>query len=255
MKNKLTLLLIFFVFGLCFISTGLAQEDFQLYYKAKKLMHQREYENALDTFNQLSTNYPDSKYLDDTEFWCGYILEKQGKYSTSFEKYQQLHTKYPDSPWVDDAEVQQIGIAEKMAHQGDHVYTNYLVQKLNSSDKTIRYQASVSLGKLRDPRALPGLKQMANNGDQDMSRMAKSLIDKIESKKPQPTPSSRIINKPTSIDSKREIKDRKTKPTIKRSPDKGPSTIKQPPRPKVQTPKQKPPATKSSKPKPIRNKK
>ena len=193
MKHKLIINILLIFIGLTLAGSGFCQDGFQLYYKAKKFMLQREYDKALQSFELLRVKFPNSKYMDDAEFWTAYILERQKKFSESFKKYERLKTTYPKSPWVDDAEVQQIGIAEKLANRGEKHYVDYLVKKLKSSDKTIKYQASLSLAKLSDRRALPGLRQMANNGDKDMSRMAKSLIRKIESKNLQPGTDSKII--------------------------------------------------------------
>ncbi|OQX87209.1 hypothetical protein B6D60_04360 [candidate division KSB1 bacterium 4484_87] len=170
------------ILGVFFFSSLKAQDGFQYYYQAKKLMHQRDYKKALELFDKLKKEFPNSKYEDDAEFWSAYILQKENRYDESFRRYDRLKQKFPKSPWVDDAEVQQIGIAEKLANRGKKKYLNYLVERVHSPDKTIKYQASISLGKLNDQRALPGLRQIANNGDIDMSQMARSLIKNIESK-------------------------------------------------------------------------
>ncbi len=182
MKFKI-LIILTILFSFAQAETTLAQDGFQYYYQAKKLMHQREYKKALELFDKLKKEFPNSKFEDDAEFWSAYILEKQNRYDESFRRYENLKKKFPKSPWVDDAEVQQIGIAEKLANRGKHKYLNYLVERAQSRDKTIKYQASISLGKLNDQRALPGLRQIASNGDKDMSQMARSLIKTIESGK------------------------------------------------------------------------
>jgi len=221
MKKKFLKLVIIILLMNTFAALAIAQDGFQLYYQAKKLLYQREYDQALQTFDSLKTLYPDSKFLDDAEFWSGYILQRQKKYTESFRSYENLKKQYPTSAWVDDAEIQQIGIAEKMATTGDRKYIDFLVNKLHSADKSIKYQASVSLGKLNDPRALPGLRQIANNGDRDMGRMAKSLIQQIESKKTARPPKGRIIRRPPQEIQDREINKRTMQPSPKKQQPKG----------------------------------
>jgi len=160
------------------------QDDFQMYYQARKFLQQREYDKAKEFFESLQKQYPSSRYTDDAEFWSAYILEKQGKEADAFAAYDNLIARRPNSPWVDDAEANQIGIAERFVKNGDHAKMDFIVRKLDSPDKKIKYQAAVSLGKLRDQRALPVLKQMENNGDKDMSTVAKSLISDFNEARP-----------------------------------------------------------------------
>lgn len=188
-QTKLTLVLTVLMFSVQLVK---AQDDFKLYYQGKKLMHKREHKQALNSFDSLRIKFPDSKYLDDAAFWSAYILEMQGKERDSFAAYQNLKKTFPDSPWLDDAEIRQISIAEKLAQKDEKTYIDFLINRLASDDKTIKYQASMSLAKLRDRRALPGLRQIANNGDNDMSLMAKSLIKRIETKPVPKHPNNRI---------------------------------------------------------------
>ncbi len=183
MKNLKYFTLTIIFYSVLFTSLSFAQQvDFQLYYKARKLLQQREYEKAQESFELLKTKYPNSRYIDDAGFWSAYILEKRGKDSAAFNEFKKFKGLYPHSAWVDDAESQQIDIAAKLARRGDNSHVNFIVNKLRSPDKKIKYRAAVSLGKLRDQRALPVLKQMEKNGDKDMGSVAKSLIRNVEKK-------------------------------------------------------------------------
>jgi hypothetical protein len=183
MKNLKYFSLTILFFSVLFVSLSFAQqEDFDLYWKAKVLLRQREYKKAQASFDLLKTKYPTSRYIDDAGFWSAYILEKRGQDTDAFNEYKKLKDKYPLSAWVDDAEAQQIDIAEKLARRGDNRHVNFIVNKLQSPDKKTKYRAAVSLGKLRDQRALPVLKQMEKNGDKDMGSVAKSLIRNVEKK-------------------------------------------------------------------------
>ena len=178
--NRLPGKIILFVLIVIFPINIFAQDDStQLFYTAKRLMHQRKYDQALESYKLLKKNFPGSKYVDDAEFWSAYILEKKADDKEAFEAYKQFVINNPKSPFVDDAMVYQISIAENLARKGQNNYREFIAIKLNSPNKTVKYQASLSLGKLRDTRAIPTLRQIANNGDQDMSLMAKSLIKNI----------------------------------------------------------------------------
>lgn len=158
-----------------------AQTDAELLGKAKKLMMQeRDYEKAMEYFELIKLKYPDSKYVDDAEFWSAYTLEQQGKEEDSFVAYQGMINKYPDSPWVDDAISHQIGLAEKFVKLGEKSYLDFLSDKLESSNKSVKYQAALSMGKLGDRRAIPALNEMTDNGDRDMRSMANSLLHSFE---------------------------------------------------------------------------
>lgn len=179
MKRSREKILIVFLM-IIFAGTLFAQDrSTQIFYTAKRLMHQRKYDEALERYELLKKQYPECKYIDDAEFWSAYILEKKDDDKNAFQAYKDFVTKNPESPFVDDAMIYQISVAEKLARKGENNYREFIATKLNSPEKTVKYQASLSLGKLRDSRAIPTLKQIANNGDQDMSLMAKTLIKNI----------------------------------------------------------------------------
>jgi len=156
------------------------EDDFKLFNEAMDLRIQRDWDRALETYRLLKQKFPSSKYVDDAEFWSAYILEEQGKDEEAFSAYQQLKENYPTSPWSDDATLHQIGLAEKFMRQGKKNYERFLLDHLESPDKNVKYQAALSLGKLGDERAIPVLKEMANNGDRDMRFVGKALLQRFE---------------------------------------------------------------------------
>lgn len=223
---------------LVLLNTSLiAQEDFKLFNEAMELRIQREWDEALGKYELLKLKYPESKYVDDVEFWSAYILEEQGKESQAFTAYEEMKNKYPNSTWVDDATRHQISLAEKFVKQGQVRYKEFLTKNLDSPNKNVKYQAALSLGKLGDNRAIPVLKEMSNNGDKDMRSMGNSILQKFDR--------SRQQNQP-------KLKPMPIRPP-KTTTDKKNDDIKKPPRfePKKQrqTPTQKP-DIKSIRPKP-----
>lgn len=170
---------------LIFVPLLKAQEDFNLFNEAMELRIQREWDKALQRYESLKQKYPDSKYVDDAEFWSAYILEEQGKETDAFMAYQAMKQKHPDSPWSDDATIHQIGLAEKFVKQGQDNYRGFLTNELESPLKNVKYQAALSLGKLGDERAIPVLKEMSNNGDKDMRSVGNSILQKFDQPRPQ----------------------------------------------------------------------
>jgi tetratricopeptide (TPR) repeat protein len=190
-----------------------AQEDFNLFNEAMELRIQREWNRALEKYQSLKQRYPDSKYVDDAEFWSAYILVEQGKDTDAFTAYQSMKQKYPDSPWADDATMHQIGLAEKFVKQGQDSYKSFLTEELKSPHKNVKYQAALSLGKLGDERAIPVLKEMSNNGDRDMRSVGNSLLQKLD----QPTRQDQPQLKPFPNRAPDNRVDKKNK-TIKKPP-------------------------------------
>jgi hypothetical protein len=152
----------------------------ELYDKGKKHCLKQEWQKAVDTFQEFITQYPESQYVDDVQFWHAYSLEKMpNKKYEAFEIFSNLPDDFPDSPWADDAVVHQIQLAEEFAGTGDEVYLVFLRNKLNSGNHGIRYRAAISLGKLGERIALPVLHEMTV--DQNLGRLALSLIERLES--------------------------------------------------------------------------
>ena len=65
-----------------------------------------DYSNAITTFQQLITDFPNSLYADDAQYYIGYINEnKLGYYIKALLEYQELIDNYPDSLYADDAQL------------------------------------------------------------------------------------------------------------------------------------------------------
>ncbi|MBN2008617.1 GWxTD domain-containing protein [candidate division KSB1 bacterium] len=158
-----------------------SQNDFKLYNEARKLTHEKKWNEAIKSCDEIFKKFPDSRYTDDAHFWKAYALEKEEKWETAFDAYKELIRKFPQSPWVDDALIHQIVIAERFYNQGFKESLTFLKSALDHPDKDVRYQAAISLGKLGEKAAIPTLKEIANNGDEDLQIVAKRLLTKIES--------------------------------------------------------------------------
>lgn len=98
------------------------------------------YANALTIFQQLVSDYPNSEYADNAQYYIGYINEKKlGYYIQALLEYQELINNYPDSPYVDDA---QLGI-------GNCYYVTYdFSHAIEAYQKVINDYPQISLAPL-----------------------------------------------------------------------------------------------------------
>lgn len=156
-----------------------AQNDYNLYKKAKNETYNKKWDKAIDNYQELMKKYPESRYADDAHFWIAYLLENKGKMTDSFNEYQSMVKKYPASVWVDDARIHQIFIAEKLIKGGQSGYRDFLRSMIGHEIKNVRYQAAISLGRLKDPTSKLVLNEIANNGDEDLRNLAASLIGQL----------------------------------------------------------------------------
>jgi len=188
--------------------------DVKLYNKAKKEFLKQNWDDAIELFQKLIDEFPNSNYQDDAHFWLGYCLEKKGgDEMEAFLAFDKLSKKFPNSPWVDDAIVHQISLAEQFVSQGKDQYIDFLADKLNNEGQ-IQQQAAIALGKLGDDRALPVLKNMKD--DEALGSLAQSLVEQIESGKVVETKLPNRAQKQTDLDIVRERSPEKIKESKER---------------------------------------
>ena len=188
--------------------------DVKLYNKAKKEFLKQNWDDAIELFQKLIDEFPDSNYQDDAHFWLGYCLErKAGEEMEAFLAFDKLIKDFPNSPWVDDAIVHQISLAEQFVIQGKGQYLDFLADMLNK-EALIQQQAAIALGKLGNGRALPVLKNM--KGDETLGSLAQSLVEQIESRKMVETKLPDRTQKEVDLDIVREKSDEKIKESKER---------------------------------------
>ena len=191
MKSKYFSIFICSILLLSFVTTiysrGNQKTVKDIYQKAKERCIAQQWEGAINLYQQLIDEYPDSKFTDDAQFWIGYCLEKrEGSEIEAFMTFENLIDEYSGSPWVDDALVHQISVAEKLVETGKRQFLTFLIEKIKVEDTVIKQQAALALGRLGDRRALPILKEM--KGHEDLGQLAQFLIEKLESEPPKKTP-------------------------------------------------------------------
>lgn len=151
----------------------------KLYKKAKKETISLKWDDGLQLFSELVDTYPGSRYEDDSQFWIGYCLEKKGGHSMeAFLAFSDLIQKFPKSSRVQDAIVHQIMLAENLVRAGRREFKDFLLNKLQDSEKVIRQQAALSLGRLKDERSMAVLESMFD--DEDWGYEAKIVVAQME---------------------------------------------------------------------------
>jgi hypothetical protein len=156
---------IFVVILLVNVSPAQDPDDIRdAYQEAKMKCIERNWTEAISSFEELLEKYPGNKYEDDAIFWIGYSLEKlPDKRQESFDTYSRLVNNHPNSSW------------------GQDVYKDFLYQQLNKEQKEIQFRSAIALGRIGDKKALPVLEKMKN--DEDYGNLAKDLIEVLTTEK------------------------------------------------------------------------
>ena len=169
------------VFMGCLIFTSSVwsfQEDQNLHRLGRRYIRSRKWERAIQTLGMLLNTYPDSHYADDAQFWIGFCYEQiPGKANISLEHYQRVIDAYPESAWADDAVIHQIVLSKTLSEEGDEAARTFLHNKVESSESSIRYQAALALGELKEPSVLPILEEIAVGDDDGLAIQAIGILE------------------------------------------------------------------------------
>ncbi|MCB0281327.1 MAG: GWxTD domain-containing protein [Calditrichaeota bacterium] len=127
MKN----ILIFLAMCLLLLNTVIARDDAdELFNDGKEYTAEREWQKAIDKFQELIDNYPQSRYHDDALFWIGYCLENREQSKVdAYLTYGQLTSKFPESTWKDDAIIHQLDLAALFVLQGQVTYRSFIQEQ------------------------------------------------------------------------------------------------------------------------------
>jgi TolA-binding protein len=79
--------------------------DVALQALARVLMNQKKNKEAIDRYETLITDFPQSRYCAQAQFMIGYIYDQLGDEDQAKKAYQKLIDTYPKSELVDDAKI------------------------------------------------------------------------------------------------------------------------------------------------------
>jgi|GEM_PF-488935 HEAT repeat protein len=131
------------------------KEDTKAYKKAYQLVLEEKWNVAYEALSQFVQTYPESKWVDDAEFWQCYVLEKMGApLEKVFNKYRAFAEKYTKSKWNDDAKAALIRIGERLIRQGKKEYTAFVQTLKSSADEEVRLAALFALRNVESEKAV-----------------------------------------------------------------------------------------------------
>jgi len=187
-RSQPALIACFFGWILLSQNPGWADDGTALFQKAKKKTVAQLWDEAIMLYEEFIHEYPDHKDEDDAFFWLAYCLEKKMPNDIQpFLAYDELIQTFPKSTWTDDAIVHQIGMAARFVESGKEEFRDFLYEKLEENHRQIRQQAAIALGKIRDKKARPVLKEMAENPD--YYDLVSPLIQDMEGRNVETAPS------------------------------------------------------------------
>ena len=100
-----------------------AQTDTKIFQEANKHRQQGEWLDAINNYQRIVGEFPESPFADDAAYWSGYCMEKSGaNILDAFMLFQELLSKYPNSNWCDDAQIHQLHLAQLLSIQGQPAY-------------------------------------------------------------------------------------------------------------------------------------
>ncbi len=140
--NKITAVVL--AVSLMFGSILLAQKEDkakEMYEKAKRLVYEKNYEQAVNLYTKLMQEYAQSTYVDDSMYWLAYSQYLHSRNLDSIENklkakekaLQQLNNlikSHDQSKWIDDAKHLRIEIAEDLVQKGLKNYQVFINSSL-----------------------------------------------------------------------------------------------------------------------------
>ena len=132
--------------------------------KAKELMYDDRYQQAIAAFKEITNKYPQSSFVAESYFWIAYSLEKEAKNDEkAFEANKFVVDSYPNSEWANDAKANMVKLAKKLYSQGKPRYKVYLQESGEDPDEDVKLAALTALGQLDSEEALPVLVDVLNS--------------------------------------------------------------------------------------------
>jgi HEAT repeat protein/TolA-binding protein len=77
---------------------------YKAYLEGRQLLSESEWEKGLGKFNEVISQYGQSKHVDGSLFWSAYALKKLGRYQDAWRVSERLVSEYPKSRWRDEVD-------------------------------------------------------------------------------------------------------------------------------------------------------
>jgi HEAT repeat protein len=128
------------------------QSEDQLYFRGTRALDQREYEAALQLFDEVAKGA--GERADGAIYWKAYALHKLGRRDEALAELSALQTKYPASRWLGDAKVLELDARQSSGQP---------VSPESASDEDLKLYAINALVHTEPERAVPMLERILNS--------------------------------------------------------------------------------------------
>lgn len=128
------------------------QSEDQLYFRGTRALDQREYEAALQLFDEVVKGA--GERADGAIYWKAYALHKLGRRDEALAELSALQTKYPASRWLGDAKVLELDARQSSGQP---------VSPESASDEDLKLYAINALVHTEPERAVPMLERILNS--------------------------------------------------------------------------------------------
>ncbi len=159
-KVAITWLIVFLLYGVMLFAS---QSDIMLHKQGKKAIYEKDWNQAIQLFQQIDTQFPGSTLRVEASYWIAYSLEKQDKELEALNLLNRLIKTYKNNEWVDDAKILRIRISANLIAQGAPQYRQYImeaVQTGNNEQIDVKMVALDALIRLDRQQALPILEKL-----------------------------------------------------------------------------------------------
>lgn len=181
MKRKtLTLLL-----AVLLAVTLAAQADEQAFEKAKTLIFDRQWGDALKQLEAVIAAGPASRRYPAALFYHAKCREEMGAAREALEGYERFLAVQPEGSLAEDARVSVIDLAGQLYQDGQKQYLEKITRRLGDRNKVVSYYAAFKLSYLPDRnrarQALPVLESiLKNEKDEELRDRARIAVMRID---------------------------------------------------------------------------
>ncbi|MGD8329011.1 MAG: HEAT repeat domain-containing protein [Acidobacteriota bacterium] len=95
-----------------------------------------QWQQALDHFRTVMSDYPDGELADDASYWAAKSLYELGRYEDAVAQVNEMITRYPQSTLLSDARIVRVQASEALVRRGNADYERYLRQEAAPSSPT-----------------------------------------------------------------------------------------------------------------------
>ena len=171
--------------GWLFSGLRAAEPGDELFEKAKTLIFDKQWADALKNLDEVIARYADGRYYATALFYRGKCQEELGARKPALESYEKFVAIAPGSNLAEEALVSIIDLAAGLYQAGEKSYLQKILALLGNENKVVSYYAAFKLSYLPDrggaARALPVLQGILDKEkDEELRDRAKIAIMRID---------------------------------------------------------------------------